>query len=77
MYQLIEKVVRNWQNFAVFQSPLDLSIIYIFRTEAFGEISLGAPSISPYRSFQPILYSVYLTFTGYYIDDNAQTDTRS
>ena len=49
----------------------------IFRTEAFGEISLGAPPISPYRSFQPILYSVYLMFIGYYIDNNAQTDTRS
>ena len=34
----------------------------IFRTEAFGEISLGAPPISPYRLFQPILYSVYLMF---------------
>ena len=27
MYQLIEKVVRNNQNFDIFQSPLDLSII--------------------------------------------------
>ena len=34
----------------------------IFRTEAFGEILLGAPPISPYRSFQPISYSVYLMF---------------
>ena len=49
----------------------------IFRTEALGEISLEASPISPYRSFQPILYSVHLMFTGYYIDDNAQTDTRS
>ena len=76
MYQLIEKVIRNWQNFAVFQSPLDLSIILFFRNEAFGKILLEAPPISPYRSFQPISYSVYLTFTGNYIDDNAQTDTR-
>ena len=34
----------------------------IFRTEAFGKISLEVPPISPYRSFQPISYSVYLMF---------------
>ena len=34
----------------------------IFRTEVFGKILLEAPPISPYRSFQPISYSVYLTF---------------
>ena len=34
----------------------------IFRTEAFGEILLEAPPISPYRSSQPISYSVYFMF---------------
>ena len=34
----------------------------IFRTEAFGEILLEAPPISPYRTFQPISYSVYFIF---------------
>ena len=49
MYQLIEKVVGNNQNFDIF--PVTSQPVYhsIFRTEAFIEILIEAPPIPPYR----------------------------
>ena len=59
MYQLIEKVVGNNQNFDIFQSPLDLSINSIFRTEAFIKILIEAPLIPPYRDLPTKYHTAY------------------
>ena len=49
MDQLIEKVVGNNQNFDIFQSPLNLSIILFLELKHFIKISIEAPLIPPYR----------------------------
>ena len=70
MYQLIEKLIGNNQNFDFSKSPHNLSIIPIFRTEAFIKFSIEAPMIPTSRDFLTYTsYSVYLMFTGNYVND--------
>ena len=78
MYQLIEKVVGNNQNFDISQSSLDLSIILFFRTEAFIKILIEAPTIPTSRDFLTKYCTVYtLHLQATTLNDNTQTNTRS
>ena len=77
MYQLIEKVIGNWQNFAVFQSPLDLSIILFLELKHLAKFHWGHHQFHHIGHFNQYHIVYTLHFTGNYIDDNAQTDTRS
>ena len=77
MYQLIEKVVRNKQNFTVFQSPLDLSIILFLELKCLVKFCQRHHQFHHIGHFNQYCIVCTLHFTGNYIDDNAQTDTRS
>ena len=77
MYQLIEKVIGNWQNFTVVHSPLDLSIILFLELKHLAKFCWGHHQFHHIGHFNKYCIVCTLCFTGYYIDDNAQTDTRS
>ena len=79
MYQLIEKVIGNLQNFTVIHSPLDLSIILLLEHKTISKISIKAskfPAPIAVNVNFLLTNSVYLMFTGNYTDDDAQIDTR-
>ena len=53
MYQLIEKVVGNKQNFDIFQSPLDLSIILFLELKLLLKFQQRHPQFQHLGTFQP------------------------
>ena len=77
MYQLIEKVIGNWRNFTVVHSPLNLSIILFLELKHLAKFHWGHHQFHHIGCFNQYRIVCTLCFTGYYIDDNAQTDTRS
>ena len=77
MYQLIEKVIGNWQNFTIFHSPLYLSIILFLELKRLVKFCWRHHQFHYIGHFNQYRIVCTLCFTGCYIDDNAQTDTRS
>ena len=77
LYQLIEKVNGNWQNFTVVHSPLNLSIILFLELKRLVKFHWRHHQFHHIGHFNQYRIVCTLCFTGYYIDDNAQTDTRS
>ena len=77
LYQLIEKVKGNWQNFTVVHSPLDLSIILFLELKHLAKFCWRHHQFHHIGHFNQYRIVCTLCFTGYNIDNNAQTDTRS
>ena len=64
-----------YQNFDIFHSLLDLSLVFLSERETISKISIKASKFTTPRA-SSINNSVYLMFTGNYTDDNTQSDTR-
>ena len=77
MSQLIEKVIGNWQIFAVVHSSLNLSIILYLELKHLAKFYWGHHQFHHIGHFNQYHIVCTLRFTGNYIDDNAQTNTRS
>ena len=60
-----------YQNFDIFHSLLDLSLVFLSECETINEI-FDKSNLGQFL----LTNSVYLTFAGNYIDDDTQSDTR-
>ena len=64
-----------YQNFDIFHSLLDLSIVFLSECETISEISIKAIKFTTLGHFL-LVNRVYLTFAGNYTNDDTQSDTR-
>ena len=70
------EVMGNWQNFTVFHSPLNLSIILFLELKHLAKFCWRHHQFHYIGHFNQYHIVCTLPFTGNYIDSNAQTNTR-